>query len=244
LLFGINLFTHIFIDAFNGYGVGWFEPFSSYRVSFHVLFVADPLFSIWPFIAFLALIFTSVHHKRRNAWRVFGISFSILYLCFALTGKIIVNTAVRRNLAEMGVQNDKYITTPTPFNSLLWFVAAKDKDGYQVGYRSIFDSQKKMDFTYFPQNDYLLDQVKNREEVEDLRVFANYFYTVDKRNDTIIFSVLRFGQVVGWHDPKEKFAFYFYMDKPGSNELMTQRGRFERWNSHTISSFFRRMKGN
>ena len=37
LLFGINIFTHIFIDAFNVYGTAWFEPFSHYRVSFNAL---------------------------------------------------------------------------------------------------------------------------------------------------------------------------------------------------------------
>ena len=44
--FGLELFSHIFIDAFNTYGTGWFEPFHHYRVSFNVLFVADPLYSV------------------------------------------------------------------------------------------------------------------------------------------------------------------------------------------------------
>jgi len=244
LIFGINLFTHLLIDSFNAYGIGWFEPFSPYRVSFHLLFVADPLFSIWPFIAFLALLVIRIHHPARNAWRTFGIGFSFLYLCFAITGKLIVNSAVNRNLAAKGLEKEKFFTTPTPFNALLWFVVAQDKEGYQVGYRSIFDSKPEMEFTYFPRNDYLLDSVLNREEVNDMRIFANEYYTVEKKNDTTIFNVLRFGQVVGWYNPREKFAFYFYMDRPGSNELMAQRGRFEKWNGETLSAFIRRMKGN
>jgi inner membrane protein len=244
MIFGINLFTHILIDSFNAYGIGWFEPFSSHRVALHILFVADPLFSIWPFIAFIALIITRTSNPRRAAWRLFGISFSFLYLCFAIIGKTLVNNAVNRNLTAQGIEPKNYFTTPTPFNSLLWFVVAKHGDGYHVGYRSIFDSRREMDFTYFPQNDFLLDSVVNRKEVDDMRTFANEFYTVEERNDTTIFNVLRFGQVVGWYNPKEKFAFYFYMDKPGSNELMAQRGRFEKWNARTIGAFFRRMKGN
>jgi inner membrane protein len=59
-----------------------------------------------------------------------------------------------------------------------------------------------------------------------------------------VFNVLRFGQVVGWHDPYEKFAFHYFLDRPGSNELVTQRGRFERWNRETISSFWRKIEGN
>jgi Predicted membrane-bound metal-dependent hydrolases len=31
LFFGGVIFIHVFIDAFNNYGVGWFEPFSHQR---------------------------------------------------------------------------------------------------------------------------------------------------------------------------------------------------------------------
>src|SRR5579871_4272466 len=56
LFFGAELLAHLFIDAFNAYGTGWFEPFSHLRVSFHTLFVADPFFSIGLAIATVALI--------------------------------------------------------------------------------------------------------------------------------------------------------------------------------------------
>ena len=101
-----------------------------------------------------------------------------------------------------------------------------------------------MSFQYFPQNDSLLKLVKDKEEVKDMVSFANGFYTGEKRNDTTIFSVLRFGQVTGWHDPKEKFAFYYYLDNPGSNEVVVQRGRFEKLNKETLASFIERIKGN
>ena len=84
----------------------------------------------------------------------------------------------------------------------------------------------------------------DKEEVKDMTRFANGFYTVERRSDTTVFNVLRFGQVVGWYNPKEKFAFYYYLDCPGSNEVVAQRGRFEKWNAETISSFIKKIKGN
>ena len=72
LFFGVQLLVHIFIDAFNAYGTGWFEPFNSYRVTFNVLFVADPLYSCWLGIAFLALLILrrdSPARKRRRGPR-------------------------------------------------------------------------------------------------------------------------------------------------------------------------------
>ena len=244
LLFGLNIFTHIFIDGFNAYGIGWFEPFSEKRFSLHVLFVADPLFSILPFLACLALARFHINHRQRKTCWQLGIGFSILYLTYAVINKMIVSNHVHKNLVAQGISTNRYLITPTPFNSWLWFVAAKDKAGYYVSYRSVFDNKKQMNFTWFPQNDSLLVTVKNKEELKDMISFADGFYTVEKRNDTTVFNVLRFGQVVGWYNPKEKFAFYYYLDSPGANEVVAQRGRFEKWNRETIASFIKRIKGN
>ena len=49
LLFFLGMFTHVLIDSMTSYGTGWFEPFSSYRVSFNTIFVADPFYTI-PFL--------------------------------------------------------------------------------------------------------------------------------------------------------------------------------------------------
>ncbi|HTF20807.1 MAG TPA: metal-dependent hydrolase, partial [Chryseolinea sp.] len=42
---GVQIMTHLLLDAFNAYGTGWFEPFSHRRFSFNAVFVADPFFS-------------------------------------------------------------------------------------------------------------------------------------------------------------------------------------------------------
>jgi inner membrane protein len=242
LLLGVNVLTHLLIDGFNAYGIGWLEPFSHHRFSFHVLFVADPLFSIWPFFAFVALLILRNKNPKRRIWWRAGIGLSLLYLGYAIINKTIVDKSVRKNLAAQGLSTDNYFTTPTPFNSWLWYAVAKEKNGYYISYRSVFD-EHKMQFQFFPRNDSLLDPIHNQEEVKDILRFANGFYTVDRKNDTTTFNVLRFGQVVGWHDPKEKFAFYYFLDCPGSNEVVAQRGRFEKWNKETIASFIRRIKG-
>jgi inner membrane protein len=243
-LLALNIFTHLLIDGFNAYGIGWLEPFSQHRYSFHVLFVADPLFSVWPFLAFVALLMLRAGNSRRRNWWRIGIGLSAVYLMYAIVNKLIVDKAVKRNLVAKNIASDNYFITPTPFNTWLWYIVAKDGTGYYTSYRSVFDSRKEMEFHFFPQNDSLLQAIKNTEEVKDMVTFANYFYTVEKRADTTIFNVLRFGQVVGWHNPKEKFAFYYYLDKPGANEIVAQRGRFEKWDEKTISSFFKRIKGN
>jgi inner membrane protein len=244
LLFGVNLFAHIFIDTFNAYGTGLFEPFRDDRISFHVLFVADPFFSAWPFFSFVFLIIYNVNHKKRKIAWITGIGLSTIYLLYAIFNKMSVDADVRSNLKDQHISAENYFTTPTPLNSWLWFVVAKDNNGYYVSYRSVFDSKKKLDFLFFPQNDSLLRQSVNKDEVNDLLHFSEDFYTVEKWNDTLVFNVLRFGQVVGWYDPAEKFAFHYLLDSPGANHMLVQRGRFEGWNRRTFISFIRRIKGN
>ncbi|HEV8285055.1 MAG TPA: metal-dependent hydrolase [Chitinophagaceae bacterium] len=244
LLFGLNLFTHIFIDSFNAYGVGWFEPFSHYRISFHILFVADPFFSVWPFLAFLFMIIFRGSNKKRRIACLVGITISVLYVIYALFNKISIDAEARANLKEQGISSNNYFTTPTPFNSMLWFIVAKDKGGYYTGYRSIFDRGKKIDFRYFSQNDLLLTQTKNKSEVNGLLRFAQGYYTIEKWHDTLVFNILRFGQVIGGYDSSQKFAFHYFLDRPGANELVVQRGRFEKWNARTFNSFIERIKGN
>jgi inner membrane protein len=243
LLFGLNLFTHIFIDSFNAYGVGWFEPFSHYRFSFNVLFVADPFFSIWPFAAFVFILFSRTSNKKRRFASVAGIALSALYLFYAIFIKLDVESDVRFNLETKHIPSNHFFTTPSPFNCWLWFVAAENHAGYYISYRSVFDKEKNIDFHFFPRNDSLLVLAKKQNEVNDLLRFSQNFYTVEKWNDTLVFNVIRFGQVVGWSDPGEKFAFHYFLDKPGANELVVQRGRFEKWNRRTLTSFLKRIQG-
>jgi inner membrane protein len=119
----------------------------------------------------------------------------------------------------------------------------KEQAGYYVGYRSVFD-KRNIDFHYFPRNDSLLKEVRDKYEVDNLLRFAEGYYTIEKWNDTLVFNVLRFGQIVGWYDPKEKFAFHYFLDKPGANDLVVQRGRFEKWNRRTFQALLTRIRGN
>lgn len=240
-LFAINIFTHLFIDTFNAYGVGLLMPFSDYRYTFHVLFVADPLFSIAPFIAFLFLVFLHKSHRRRVAWIRTGIFVSAFYLCVAIVNKQIVNSDVRHSLAQQG-KPLAFFSTPSPFNSLLWFVVVKDSAGYHTAYRSVFD-KGPLRFAYAPRNEKGIDTIANQKDVRLLKTFAQGYYTFEQWGDTAVMNVLRFGQVVGWYNPQERFAFHYYLTYPRQNDLVVQRGRFMHWNRQSTTAFFKRMLG-
>lgn len=241
--FGIQILVHSVLDAFNAYGTAWFEPFSHERVSFHTLFVADPLFSISLGVATLYLIVTAAENKSRVYWAAGGVIVSALYLGYALTNKFTVDKAVRASLVEQGINANNYFTTPTPFNNLLWYVVANNDTGSFVGYHSVFDRSRAITFQFFPRQDSLLGLAVNQEEVKRLKRFSQGYYTVELKGDTLIFNDLRFGQMIGWHQPKAGFVFHYYLQPNLDNHLVLQRGRFANWDRKATESLIQRMRG-
>jgi inner membrane protein len=241
LFFGIELSIHLLLDACNTYGVGWFEPFSHYRVSFNLLFVADPFFSVWLFIAFIALLLLKKGDRRRRKWRTAAMALSSLYLAYCIFNKVQMDATVKNMLFKKNIVYQQYLTTPTPLNNWLWYVAAGDSNGFYIGYRSVFDYKKNINLHYFPRKAYLLKGVADHEALQRLIRFSQGFYTVEKWKDTLVFNDLRFQQVVGWHNPQEKFVFHYFLQHPADNELVVQRGRFAKWDKQTLNTLFHRI---
>ncbi|HEV2353277.1 MAG TPA: metal-dependent hydrolase, partial [Puia sp.] len=179
LFFWIELFTHVFIDAFNTYGTGWFEPFDHYRVSFNALFVADPFYSVWLGLAALALVIIRRGHPARRRWAWFGLLMSTVYLGYGLANKSNVDRAVERQLAARGMADRHFFTTPTPFNCWLWYVVVADSTGFYTGYRSVFDAaERPVQLAWHPRNEEALDEFRARTDVGYLLRFSQGYYTV------------------------------------------------------------------
>lgn len=234
---------HIFFDTFNNYGVGLLEPFSHQRFSFNTLYVVDPFFSLAPGIALVMLLVLKQRNATRHAWWKFGLGFCALYLCYAVINKAIITKDVKKDLSTQHISYSRFFTTPAPMQTWLWFVVAGTDSGYYLGYRSVFGKENNLRLTYFPRNTYLLNGMYNKKEVQQLIRFSQQFYTVEKKADTLLFNDLRFGQVIGWQDPGEQFAFHYYLQPSLDNKLVVQRGRFAKWNNASFHSFWLRLKG-
>lgn len=235
--------VHLFIDGFNAYGVGWFEPFSQHRYSFNTLFVADPFFTFGVGVACIALAVLKSSHPSRLTWAFSGLVFTSVYLVYAVFNKLTIDSQTRMALAESNLSTKRYFTTPTPLNTWLWYVVAEDQHGFHVGYRSVFDKRKDIRFTYFLRNDSLLIGVADHESLQRLKRFSKGYYTAEIVQDTLVFNDLRFGQITGWHNPRAPFVFHYYLSHPDDNELVIQRGRFTNWNRTTVQSLLQRISG-
>lgn len=244
LFFAVQGIIHLLIDGMNVYGVGWFEPFSHHRVSYNWIYVADPFYSVWLVIAFLVLIFMKQNHPSRGWWRRFGVGISTAYLLYCGLNKLRIDQDTRTIFHDQQISYQQYFTTPTPLNNWLWYVVASADSGSYIGYRSVFDREKKIDFRFVPRQDSLLQPVAGHADLKKLLRFSKGFYAVQNQNDTLIFNDLRFGQMIGWRDIRAPFAFYYYLQYPGANRLVVQRGRFAGWDREALRSLIRRIRGN
>jgi inner membrane protein len=243
LFFLAQLALHLFVDAFNAYGVGWFIPFDDARISLHTLFVVDPFYSTWLIISLLLLTFLPTENRHRNRIAMMGILISSLYLAYAIGNKIFIQNEVRKNLISQNINYQRFFTTPTPLNTLLWFAVAEVDSGYYIGFRSVFDQANSTPVTYIPRNEHLLVDWQEDHALKQLKKFSQGYYTVEYQSDTLIFNDLRFGQITGWDNPNERFVFHYYLNFPKENLLVMQRGRFAKWNKNTVQSMIARIKG-
>jgi inner membrane protein len=243
VFWGVQILVHDFIDAFNVYGTGWFEPFSHYRVTFNTMFVADPLFSLWPAIAMVLLFIlkNSSHIRKKLAIAALGIS--AFYLLLGILFKSGVDASISDHLKANNISYNRYFSTPTPLNNLLWYVVAENDSGYYIGYRSVLDRGAGINFHYVSRNNFLLQSYEKNEDMKHLIRFSKGYYSAEVRHDTLVYNDLRFEEIAGWPEPQANFVFHYYVQYPDANKMVVQRGRFANWDRHTLHMFLERISG-
>lgn len=238
LFFSVQLATHVFIDSFNAYGVGFFEPFHDHKYSFHTLYVADPFFSVWPALAVVAILL-SRNYEVRRAWAIGGIAMCSCYLVYGMYNRSVVVEKVNASLDE--VNASQLLVTPTPMNTWLWFVAVGGDDSVRITHVSVFEDEPITSFRTVPVRDDLLASSPDTATISGLHQFSQGFYTVEQWSDTLVYNDLKFGQMKGWEDPDNRFVFHYFVNYPDANMLVMQRGRFAGWNAETIRNMGKRI---
>jgi inner membrane protein len=244
IFFGLQITVHLLLDALNVYGTGWWEPFSHHRVSANLLFVADPLITL-PLLLAAGFLFFQLRNKAKLNFRpvFFAFGFCVVYLLAALYSKQKIEKEILQTCQQKGIRPLRYFSTPAPFTSFLWYYVLDVGDGFYVGYRSVFEKDPTVALQYFPQQDSLLLTSHDREDVQQLIRFSKGFYVLQHYQGNIVFNDLRFGQQLGWSNPKAPFSFYYFLAHPGQNNFIIQRGRVAGWKQYRLREYIRRILG-
>jgi inner membrane protein len=243
LLFFLGLLTHIVLDSFTAYGTGWFEPFSSYRVTFNTIFVADPFYTLPFLICVLIAIIAKNKSPKRVKWNKAGLYISTAYLLFTIVNKWHVHSEVADAFAKKNIHATDFVTTPTPLNNFLWMIYEPDSTGYWMGYYSVFDKTNDIDFFRVPKNDSLLKPFENGESAKLLKRFSKGYYCMTMHQDDVYFNDIRFGQVGGWNGADPAFVFSFKLSDDGKSEQSLDRTKFKTSMSEVFLSLIKRAKG-
>ncbi len=206
-LFFLSLVTHPLLDAHTTWGTQLFWPLAN-KISYKNIFVVDPLYTL-PFLGFLLL---AMYHKQGTVKRArlnnLGLYVSTSYMLLTLIFKGITFKVFADSLKAQNIDYSELETKPTPLNSILWTANVETEHAYLIGYYSLFDSSKEVQFTSFPKNRNLLGTYKNNELIKRLSKLSKGWYTVEKRGEKLYFNDLRFG-LLGVASTEKRFVFSY-----------------------------------
>lgn len=194
LLVYLAFATHALLDSFTVYGTQIFWPLPRAPESWSTVFIIDPAYTL-PLLA--GLLAAWVYDRRRPGWaaaaNAAGLALSTLYLGWTVAAKWQVEEAVRASFARQGVQYERLLTTPAPFNSLLWRVVAMDGDGYYEGFYSLVAGEREVAPVRYASAMQLIEPLRASWAVQRLQWFTHGFYAVSQLGEAVVMTDLRMG---------------------------------------------------
>ncbi len=111
----LGALTHGLLDACTSYGTHLLWPFTNARVSWHVVSIIDPIYTL-PLVAFVLLS----AFRGRLFWARLGLVLSCLYLAFGWVQRERADSFYRKEIARRGHQAVRVVVKPSFGNLWLW----------------------------------------------------------------------------------------------------------------------------
>jgi inner membrane protein len=211
LAMALALLTHPLLDAFTVYGTQIFLPFSNHPVGLGSLFIIDPAYTLPLLVGVIGAVALG---RRALALKLntAGLVLSTAYIAWSVVAQAHVTGLARESLAAQGIQADRLLVTPSPFNTVLWRVVAVDKkaDAYFEGFHSLLDAPvppaQRFGFDRFGRGNALAAELAalpgGHEGAARIQAFSKGLWAMREEEGRIRISDLRMGQ-----EPSYVFAF-------------------------------------
>ncbi|MEZ4912362.1 MAG: metal-dependent hydrolase [Saprospiraceae bacterium] len=247
-MFFLALFTHPILDTFTTYGTRLFWPFTDTRFALNNISIADPIYTIPFLFCVLVVIFLRRGSKARKHWNVAGLYISSLYMLFTLFNKSRINMIFENTMLTQGIVYDKYMTSPTILNNILWYGIAETDTTYVYGHYSFFDKEKQFKLHSISKTLPRLDrEFANDRTYHILEWFSNgYGVLTEGEANNFWYQDLRFGTFRANRREEESFVFKFPLKSEAAQSLtLEDQGRGPRDGniSEALSLLFERIKG-
>ena len=192
LVYGVFA-THVLLDAFTVYGTQIFWPIVTTPQSWSTIFIIDPLYTVPLVLGVLSALIMSRERDIGHTLNMAGLVFSSLYLVWALGVKLYVTQHVEAVLVEQGVEFERLMTTPAPFNTVLWRIVVRSEGEYLEGYYSLLDEGEDLGLRRYESEDERLVELGDAWAVRRLQWFTHGFYAVQLEDGRIVMTDLRMG---------------------------------------------------
>ena len=193
LLAFLALITHPVLDCFTVYGTQVWLPFSNQPVGWSTIFIIDPVFSVPLILGVAAARARGGDGRLGHRFNQIGLGLGIAWLALTVAIKSHVNRVTEESLPSSSVA--RYLTTPSPFNIVLWRVVAMTNEGHFLeGYYSLFDPERTVAFVSRPDGHELLEDLRSEPRVARLIWFSRGFFAGSELpTGDIVVSDLRMG---------------------------------------------------
>jgi len=184
-------------------------------VAFNNISVADPAYTALFLIGLITASFYKRSSSKRRFWNYLGIVLSSIYMLFTIYNKLRVDKIMESTLKQEKLVYNKYMTSPSILNNVLWTGTAETDSFFYQGQYSLLDKEKKFKLSKVPKNHHLLDDAKEDDKtVKILRWFSKEYYTLLKRSDgNLQFNDMRYGTFRGDSYGENDFIFRFMLEK-------------------------------
>ena len=237
----IGFISHGLLDACTSYGTSLFWPFSNDRISWNLISVVDPFFSI-----LLLLFFTVFLLKKSRVFVQIGTLLCLIYLVFGYVKKEKIKKYVIDLAEKRNHKIERILLKPTFGNNILWRSIYQTKNFYYLNavYIPLFSvkSHKKGDrLNVINKNTIFSEIPENSIHRQDILRFANFsqnFIFLHPDYSTVI-ADLRYGSLP--HDYKSLWGIEVDLKKYDQHVAYKNLRNFE---NDFFINFFKMLGGN
>jgi inner membrane protein len=185
--------THVLLDSFTVYGTQIFWPLVTTPMTWSTIFIIDPLYTLPLLLGIIAALTAARDKTWGHTANTIGLVLSSAYLIWTLGAKMHVEQVAHRMLQQQNIASSAVLTTPTPFNSLLWRILAVDDGHYYEGFYSVLDGEPKVRFERYSRLPGLIEPLDESWPVQRLQWFTKGFYAASRNDRNVIVTDLRMG---------------------------------------------------
>ncbi len=190
----LTLFTHPLLDAMTVYGTQLLQPFTDQPFGVDSMFIIDPAYTLPLLVGVVAaLAFSRVERGLR--WNLVGLMLSTAYLGWSVVAQQVATGVARASLQDQGINAERLLVTPAPFNTVLWRLVAVTPTHYHEGYYSLLDRKPTVRWTVHDRGAALIEQHGQAEPVARMAAFTHGFYRLRTTPEgRLMVTDLRMGQ--------------------------------------------------